>query len=95
MKGIRLFIVAFWKNAVLQLGDSRIQLILQSYNPTRADYGEKHTTTQNYGEKHTHLQSTCMDRQLRRIVLSIIDSQITIHTHYTLYHHTIPVFDHT
>ena len=55
MKGIRLFIVAFWKNAVLQLGDSRIQLILQSYNPTRADFGEKHTKTRNYGEKHTHM----------------------------------------
>ena len=38
---------------MLQLGDSRIQLFLQSYNPTRADYGEKHTKTGDYGEKHT------------------------------------------
>ena len=35
------------------MDDSRIQLILQSYNPTRADFGEKHTKTGDYGEKHT------------------------------------------
>lgn len=38
---------------LLVMGDSRIQLILQSYNPTRADFGEKHTKTGDYGEKHT------------------------------------------
>ena len=35
------------------MDDSRIQLILQSYNPTHADFGEKHTKTGDYGEKHT------------------------------------------
>ena len=38
---------------IILLDDSRNQLILQSYNPTRADFGEKHTKTGDYGEKHT------------------------------------------
>jgi hypothetical protein len=56
MKGIRLFIIAFWKNAVLQLGDSRIQLILQSYNPTilHAQIMAKNTQQHKIMAKNTH-----------------------------------------
>ena len=43
------------------MDDSQIQLILQSYNPTRADFGEKHTKTGDYVEKHTETQKILVD----------------------------------